>query len=221
MPTKSDAMPLIDRSDVTTVIVEIVATTDAEHQHSAAPLVIKHWELAKWPSALLTQTLFISTDGKTLLTYSQWSEITEARQALGDEYGAARPDWESLGIEPGTPKAYELYRRVRPTELPDPPPPARCFPAAFFAMDSRDAAQAWVDGLLDKEEQNEGDERAYPGALAANFHVAADGVFLLSEWVSEAEAVTHIKEVIEPLLDYMGQAEAGAGARYEFHATVS
>ncbi len=221
MPTASDTMSVIERGDVATAVVEIVATADAEHQHSVAPLVIKHWELAEWPAGLVAQTLFTSTDGKTLLIYSQWSAAAEAAQALRRAHGEARPDWQALGIEPGTPKAYQLYRRVRPAALPDPLPAAGCLPAAFFAMDSRDAAQAWVDGLLDKEEQDEGDERAYPGALAANFHVADDGVFLLSEWASEAEAVAHIKEVIEPLLEYMGQAEAGAGARYAFHASVS
>ncbi|MGF7237202.1 MAG: hypothetical protein ACQSGP_19900 [Frankia sp.] len=219
MPTASDVRSAIDRKDVTIALVEEVSTDDAERQQAAATAVIKHWESTEWPECLVAQSLFTSTNGKSLLTYAQWSSAT----ALQQSRSASRPDWAALGIEPGTPKAYELYRVVRPAVLPDPLPLARSFPAAVFAMPSQDAARQWVDGLLENEEQNEGAERAYPGALAANFHVAADGtgIFLLSEWASEEEVVVHIKEVIEPLLEHMGQGETGPGSLYSFYATVS
>ncbi|HEV8557322.1 MAG TPA: hypothetical protein VGR06_13105 [Actinophytocola sp.] len=220
MPITLDAQPVIARGDVAIALVEEVITVDAERMRAAAAAVVKHWESTEWPAGLVAQSLFTGTDGRSLLTYAQWSSA----EALGESLrspSSVRPDWRALGFEPGAPQPFELHRRVRPTVLPDPLPPARCFPAAFFAMDSRDAARSWVDGLLDNEEENEGKDRAYPGALAANFHVSDDGIFLLSEWASEEEAVVHIKEVIEPLLEYMGQAEAGAGRRYSFHATVS
>lgn len=223
MLTASEDRPTIDRKDVTTALVEEVRTEDAERQQAAAAAILKHWESTEWSEGLVAQSLFTSTDGRSLLTYAQWSSAEALEETLRQPQSAVRFDWHALGIEPGAPKAYELYRAVRPTALPDPLPLAQCFPAAVFAMDSAMAAREWVDGLLDSEEENEGEDRAYPGALAANFHVAADGtgIFLLSEWVSEAEAVAHIKEVIEPLLEYMGQAEAGAGRRYSFHTTVS
>lgn len=220
MPITLADQPVIAREDVAIALVEEVVTADEERMHAAAAAVVQHWEATAWPSGLVAQSLFTGTDGRSLLTYSQWSSAEELGEYLRSR-GAVRPDWRALGIEPGAPRPFELYRRVRPTVLPDPLPPARCFPAAFFAMESRDAARTWVDGLLDNEEENEGKDRAYPGALAANFHVSEDGIFLLSEWASEQEAVVHIKEVIEPLLEYMGQAEAGAGRRYSFHATVS
>jgi hypothetical protein len=220
MPITLDAQPVIAREDVAIALVEEVVTADVERMRAAAAAVIRHWESTRWPSGLVAQTLFTGTDGTSLLTYAQWSSA-EALGRSPRSRSSVRPDWWALGIEPGEPKPFELYRRVQPTVLPDPLPLARCFPAAFFAMDSRDAARQWVDGLLDNEEETEGRDRAYPGALAANFHVSADGIFLLSEWASEEEAVVHIKEVIEPLLEYMGQAEAGAGRRYGFHATVS
>ncbi|GHH88072.1 hypothetical protein [Streptomyces capitiformicae] len=218
MPLVSDVRPVIDRQNVSIVVVEEVVTGDARRQRSAAAAVVAHWESAPWPAGLVSQILFTSTDGDLLLTYAQWSSA----EALDEAGSAPRPDWRALGVEPGAPTAYELYRVVRPTALPDPPPLPQCYPAAVFAMDSHDAARKWIDGLLDNEEQNEGQDRAYPGALAANFHIAADGtgIFLLSEWVSEAEAVAHIEEVIVPLLEYMGQGEAGAGARYSLHTSV-
>lgn len=214
MPIATDVLSPVDRADITAAVVEVVTTDGADHQRAAAAAVIKHWESSEWPAGLVAQSLFLSTDGRSLLTYCQWS----AGEPQMDS--AVRPDWRGLGAESATPKAYTLYRRVRPAEVPDPVPLPQCFPAAFFPMDGRDAACRWIDGLLDKEERDEGADRAYPGALAANFHAGADGVFLLSEWASEAEAVAHIEEVIEPLLEYMGQAEAGAGSRYTFHATV-
>lgn len=224
MPIASNIRLPIAREDAATALVEQVGTRDAEHQQAAAAQVIKHWEAADWPAGLLAQSLFLSTDGRSLLTYGQWSAASAGAEAPAPRpRDDVRPDWRALGVEPGVPQAFELYRVVQPAVLPDPVPDAQCFPGAFFAMESRDAAREWVDGLLDNEEQNEGTGRAYPGALAANFHVAADGtrVFLLSEWVSEAEAVAHIEAVIEPLLEYMGQAEAGAGSRYVFFAAVS
>jgi hypothetical protein len=218
MPAASGVRPVIDRDDVSVALVEEVAVGDARRQHAAAAAVMAHWESAPWPAGLVSQSLFTSTDGTSLLTYAQWASA-EALERAG---GAPRPVWQALGVEPGTPRAYELYRVVRPTVLPDPAPLPQCYPAAVFAMDSHDAARKWIDGLLDNEERNEGQDRAYPGALAANFHIAADGtgIFLLSEWASEAEAVAHIDEVIVPLLEHMGQSATDAGSRYSFHSSV-
>ncbi|MFE0804707.1 hypothetical protein [Streptomyces sp. NPDC058812] len=223
MPVTSHVRPDIGRADVTTALVEEAVGGDPGRLPSAAAAVVSHWESAEWPAGLVALSLFTGTDGTSLLSYAQWSTDGVSEAALREASRTLRPDWQALGLTPGEPRAFELYRVVRPTELPDPLPDVQCYPAAFFAMNDGETARAWVDGLLGKEEKTEGEDRAYPGALAANFHVSADdsGIFLLSEWVSEAEAVVHIKEVIEPLLEYMGQAEAGAGRRYAFHATVS
>jgi hypothetical protein len=223
MLTTSDVRPTIDRADVTTALVEEVVTGDPEQQRAAAAAIVERWRSDEWPEGLVALSLFIGTDGRWLLTYAQWASADALATDLRQPLSTARPNWRALGIEPGAPKAYKLYRRVQPTVLPDPLPLPECFPAAVFAMDSAEAARAWVDGLLGSEEETEGEDRDYPGALAANFHVAADGtgIFLLSEWVSEAEAVDHIEAVIEPLLEHMGQAEAGAGRRYAFFASLS
>lgn len=223
MVITSDVRPTIERDDVAVALVDEVLTDGEEHQATAAAAVVEHWKSTEWPEGLVAQSLFTGTDGGSLLVYAQWSSVEALEEAQAAPQSPVRPDWRALGIEPGAPRAYQLYRRVQPTVLPDPLPLPECYPAAVFAMDSQEAARQWVDGLLDNEEETEGKDRAYPGALAANFHVAVDGsgIFLLSEWVSEAEAVAHIDEVIVPLLEYMGQAEAGPGRRYSFHATAS
>lgn len=223
MPTTSDVQPVIGRPDVTAALVEEVITQDPERLEAAAAAVVRHWESVAWPTGLVALSLFTGTDGQSLLTYAQWSPDGGPEEVSRTAHDALRPDWRALGFTPGEPRAFQLYRRVQPTVVPDPLPPVGCYPAAFFSMNGGDTARAWVDGLLGTEEKTVGEDRAYPGAIAANFHVSADdkGIFLLSEWASEAEALVHIKAEIEPLLEYMGQAEAGAGRRYTFHATVS
>jgi hypothetical protein len=223
MPTASGVRPDIGRPDVSTALVEEVVTGDPARLPEAAAAVIAHWESAEWPAGLVALSLFTGTDGTSLLAYAQWASDGGAEEVPLKAYDALRPGWRALGFTPGEPRTFQLYRRVQPTELPDPLPPVGCYPAAFFSMNGDDTARAWVDGLLGTEERTVGEDRAYPGAIAANFHVSSDdrGIFLLSEWASEAEALVHIKAEIEPLLEYMGQAEAGAGRRYAFHATVS
>ncbi|MDG4765858.1 hypothetical protein O7632_17375 [Solwaraspora sp. WMMD406] len=222
MPIASNVRPTIDRDDVAVALVEEVITDEQTHQE-AITAIIKHWETAPWPAGLVAQSLFVGTDGGSLLTYAQWRDHDALAVAMRGPGGAQRFDWRGVGVASGEPRAYELYRRVQPAVLPDPVPPVGCYPAAYFVMDSADAARKWIDGLLNSEEETEGKDRAYPGALAANFHVASDGsgIFLLSEWASEAEAVAHIDEVIIPLLEYMGQAQAGPGRRYAFLASAA
>ncbi|MGW7571680.1 hypothetical protein ACWGJV_36105 [Streptomyces tendae] len=222
MPGTSDVRPDIGRQDVTIALVDEAVGGSPERLESAAAAVVAHWRSTPWPEGLVALSLFTGTDGTSLLTYAQWDTDGTSQEALREAARDLRPDWHALGLSAGESRAFEPYRVVRPTDLPEPLPVVQCYPAAFFAMNDGRTARAWVDGLLGKEEKTEGEDRAYPGALAANFHVSADddGIFLLSEWASEAEAVVHIKEVIEPLLEYMGQAEAGAGRRYAFHTTV-
>lgn len=203
--------PVIDRPDSAVAVVEEVFTDGPGVQERVAAAVVRVWRSAAWPAGLLARSVFTSSDGLSLLTYTQWS-------ADGDPDSAEPLDWPELGIQPGRPQSFELYRVVHPAERAEPIPVPRCFPAAVFPLPGKQAAQEWVDGLLDYEVRNEGAERAYPGAVAANFHVGPEGVFLISEWVSEAEALVHIKEVIEPLLEYAGHP--GAGRRYVFHTSV-
>jgi hypothetical protein len=192
--------PVIDRSDVVTALVAELPT-DPARQQEVADTIVAGWQAAEWPAGLLARTLFTSTDGTRVITYNQWSAT------------------DSLTIEDaGIP--YEIYLSVRGGAIPDPPPVTECFPGAFFPTPNREAARKWVDDLLAAEVANEGAQREYPGALAAHFHIASDGsgVFLLSEWTSEEEAVEHIAEVIQPILDQLGTPDAGL--RYRHHTTL-
>jgi hypothetical protein len=186
---------------------------------------VAHWRSCSWSAGLVSLTCFVSTDGELVLTYAQWSSDQALAASLRDEGGISRgvPGWGIPGVESPEPRQYKLYRVVRGGAITDPAPVPQCFPAAIFKMENETAARNWVDGLLASEEAAEGKERAYPGAIAANFHISVDGtsVFLLSEWASEEEAVAHIAEVIEPILEQVGSGDTGAGARYRHHVTLT
>lgn len=220
MPHTPGTPPVISRPDVEAVLVEMIATEDAEAQHRALDAVRDHWSSAPWPEELVAASGFSSTDGGSVLTYQQWASrgaLLGARRAEGGIADRA-PGLDGPGAAAQGPTPFRLYRVVRGGAVPDPAPVPACFPAAVFPIGGEDAARKWIDGLLAAEEENEGGDRAYPGAIAANFHVGLDGggVLVLSEWVSEQEAADHIDEVIAPLLDAAGGGDAGARYTHRF-----
>ncbi|MCX5320051.1 hypothetical protein [Streptomyces sp. NBC_00120] len=96
-------------------------------------------------------------------------------------------------------------------------PRTRVFPVAFFDIADEDAARTWLDGLLASEERSEGEDRAYPGAVAAHLHISLDGTKVLSfsEWLTEDQAVAHIEAVWAPVLKEFG----GTGRLYRHFGT--
>ncbi|MET9916956.1 hypothetical protein ABZZ04_07700 [Streptomyces sp. NPDC006435] len=223
MSQSSGPLPVIDRPDVEAVLVEVIVTEGRETQQSVLDGIAEHWRSRPWPGELLSASCYRSTDEKSVLTYAQWTSRTALDTSLGEERSISRPapDGGVAGTSPRGAVPFQLYRVVRGGALTEPEPVPRCFPAAVFPMAGAEAARQWIDGLLAAEEETEGEERAYPGAIAANFHVSLDGssVLVLSEWASEKEAADHIDEVIEPLLEAAGGGDAGA--RYTHCLTLS
>ncbi|GHG83275.1 antibiotic biosynthesis monooxygenase [Streptomyces griseocarneus] len=215
--------PVFERPDVASVLVHIVPVDGPERQRAVADAVVAHWRSRRWPEGLVSLNCYTSTDGRSVLTYAQWSSEEALRDSLRDEESVSRgkPGWGVPGVVAPEPAEFRLYRAVRPTALPDPEVVAECFPGAVFTMADGVSARKWIDTLLASEEEAEGEDRAYPGAIAANFHVGADdsSVLVLSEWVSEEEAVAHIGDVIEPLLAQAGGGDAGA--RYSHYSSLA
>ncbi|MEX2982689.1 hypothetical protein [Streptomyces sp. C36] len=215
--------PVFERPDVAAVLVAIVPVDGPARQRAAADAVVAHWRAGGWPEGLVSLNCYTSTDGRSLLTYAQWSSEEALRESLRDGTSVSRgkPGWGVLDTAVPEPAVFHLYRVVRPVAAPDPGVVAECFPGAFFTMADGVSAREWTDALLSSEEETEGEERAYPGAIAANFHVGTDdaSVLVLSEWVSEEEAVAHIDAVIEPLLAHAGGGDAGA--RYRHHLSLA
>ncbi|MCB5909986.1 hypothetical protein [Streptomyces pinistramenti] len=218
-----DALPLIDRKDVDAVLVEMITTGGPEGQRSVTAAVTSHWQSHEWPAELVSASCYTSTDGNSVLLYAQWSSREALHASLRQEGSISRgaPHRDVTGARSQGAVPFQLYRVVRGGAITDPAPVPECFPAAVFPMAGVEAARQWIDGLLAAEEDAEGEERAYPGAIAANFHVSLDGgsVLVLSEWASEKEAAEHIDEVIQPLLEAAGGGDAGA--RYTHRRTLT
>ncbi|SOD65583.1 hypothetical protein SAMN06297387_12262 [Streptomyces zhaozhouensis] len=219
MPQNSVSLPVIDRPDVHAASVEVIVAEGRETQQSVLDAVAADWRSRSWPRGLVSASSYRSTDERSVLTYVQWATREAVDRSLREDRN--EPGWGVAGASSRGPVPYRLYRVVRGGALTEPAPVPGCFPAAVFPMTGVEAARRWIDGLLAAEEETEGEDRAYPGAIAANFHVSLDGssVLVLSEWASEKEAADHIDEVIEPLLEAAGGGDAGA--RYVHCLTLS
>ncbi|MYQ79777.1 MULTISPECIES: hypothetical protein [unclassified Streptomyces] len=188
------------------VLVTTVATRGPDHTRRTAEQAVADARRAPWPRGLLSLTVYTSGDDDSVLTYAQW-DAEDRIPATGSVDGAGAVS-----------RVFRHYRTVRGTAVEEPAPVPESFPAAFFPAEDEQAARAWLDGLLAGEERTEGDDRAYPGALAAHLHIAVDGgqVLSFSEWVAEGPAVDHIEAVWAPVLKDFG----GTGTLYRHHRTL-
>ncbi|WP_261564677.1 hypothetical protein [Frankia gtarii] len=244
MPVVSDARPTFGRLDVDAVVVTTVSLPN-QNAEDAAETVVARWDSGEWPRELLSLSCFVSGDGTSVLTYAQWAAENALVESLRDTTGVS---WSGIssasvsrvlpgrtagadgvteadaagagGVETTGPTPFRVYRTVRGSAVTAEDPLPESFPVAFFTMPDHETATRWVDGLLSAEEESEGDERAYPGAIAANFHVSIDGtrVLVLSEWLSDEAASAHIAAVWEPILERFG---GDAGALYRHYATLT
>ncbi|MEV6948294.1 hypothetical protein AB0N07_41505 [Streptomyces sp. NPDC051172] len=219
--TDPGPLPVLDRADVESVLVTVLVTKEPEHQAALAETVTFFWNKADRPDELLSVTCYTSTDGRSVLTYAQWSSDAALRAWLDGGSGAGstvlpdiRPDVEVTGPTP-----YRLTQVVRGSAVTDPDVVPTCFPVAFFEMPDADEARKWIDNLLEAEGETGGRARSYPGGIAANIHLSVEGtsVMIFSEWVSEKYFADHLSEVIEPVLDEVGDRGTDAAPTYRHH----
>jgi hypothetical protein len=210
MSYSSTLRPVIENPHSDIVLVGTVPA-GSQQQLDVAEAIVGHWESSAWPAELVSLTAYTSSDGESVLTYAQWSSEEALRRSLEEEGGVSDTTAAGASDVPA-PVPFRLYRAVRGSAVADPAPVAESFPVAFFAAENHQAAREWIDGLLEAEEETEGEDRDYPGGISANMHISADGTSILSfsEWVTEAQAVAHIEAVWEPVLKELG----GTGTLY-------
>ncbi|MET8212406.1 hypothetical protein ABZT51_41790 [Streptomyces sp. NPDC005373] len=207
------ARPALDSPDSAVALVTTVPAAGPDRQRAVAEAVARHGEDADaWPRGLTSLTVYLDEQEDTVLIYTQWSseqdldldlDLAEAPWPIGVGLGA---DEGAVGSGEATATAFRHYRTVRGTALTEPAPVPESFPVAFFDTADEDAARTWLDGLLTSEERSEGEDRAYPGAVAAHLHISLDGTKVLSfsEWLTEDQAVAHIEAVWAPVLKEFG-----------------
>jgi len=218
LPTDPGPLPVLDRPDVETALVTVLVAGRPQDQAALAETVTAFWTEADLPDGLLSVTCYTSTDGRSVLTYAQWTSDTALQTWLdGDPVlPATPPDTEITG-----PTRYRLAQVVRGSAVTDPDTLPACFPVAFFEMSDADEARKWIDDLLEAEGATGGQARSYPGGIAANIHLSAAGtsVMIFSEWVSEKHFADHLSEVIAPVLDEVGDKGTDAAPTYRHHHT--
>ncbi|MFF3556945.1 antibiotic biosynthesis monooxygenase [Streptomyces tsukubensis] len=197
--TVPHARPDPGRDGVGAVKISTWDVGTPERQRAALAAVETAWTSRAWPAVgLLSYTVHIGEDGRTLLHYSQWTDeeayerfCADYRDERNAEIDAAVP-----GIERVALYTYDLYRGG----LSD--PADRRIPGAVVAVEAefdgpdRERAEAWVDGVLAALASDPAIRRGAPvadrphfGGISGWFHLTADGSRMLNyaEWES-AEA---------------------------------
>ncbi|MFI6420492.1 antibiotic biosynthesis monooxygenase [Streptomyces sp. NPDC050842] len=108
-----DARPDLYRPGVGTVLASTWRVGTPERQRAAVEAIRTAWESREWPElGLLSYSVFIGTDGDTLLHYSQWT----AEQAYEDFVRTYRDD-RNAEIDAAVPgiERVELHRYAPPS----------------------------------------------------------------------------------------------------------
>ncbi|WP_158888776.1 antibiotic biosynthesis monooxygenase [Amycolatopsis anabasis] len=209
MTARLDSLPDLTRADVGAALFSNWRLGTPERQQAAVDAIGAAWESRPWPTPdLRSYTVFASTDGETLLHYSQWADddayhafVRTHRRQRVNEIDTAVPGIERYGLT-----SYRRYRSTEPTAETRAP---RCFVTVKVEFDGPDVprARAWVDGVFNAAAA----DAAIPaGLIAAHFHVSTDGskVLNFAEWTSE--------QAHQDVLDTTGTRSATARAARDF-----
>ncbi|MEU5162183.1 antibiotic biosynthesis monooxygenase [Streptomyces sp. NPDC020875] len=198
------ARPDLGREGVGVVKVSTWDVGTPERQRAVLAAIETAWTRHGWPEAgLLSYTVHVGDDGRTLLHYSQWADegsyerfFAEVRSGRNAEIDTAVPGIERLGLH-----VYELYREGR-GDAGDPRVPGSVVIVEIeFDGPDPDRQRAWVDGVFaamaadplfdgDGTEPERG-RRPQDAGIGGWFHLGTDGTRVLNyaEWeTAEAHA---------------------------------
>ncbi|MBT2397814.1 antibiotic biosynthesis monooxygenase [Streptomyces sp. ISL-100] len=188
MTVHINSLPDPARSGVGVVKVSTWDVGTPERQRDAVEAIRKVWGDPEWPDeGLLSYSVYVGEDGKTLLHYTQWvSEEAHLAFVRGGRVSrVAEIDAAVPGIERQL-RSYELYRSTPSRDGARRVP--GCVVIVDVEFDGPDAARQrdWVDTVFEALETDPG---LHPGGISGHFHVSTDGTRVLNyaEWES-AEA---------------------------------
>jgi deazaflavin-dependent oxidoreductase (nitroreductase family) len=143
----------------------LVAERAVADQDASVEEMLAELERRGWPPNLVSFDAFGSTDGETVLVYTQWQDGEVDAGVLG-----------------GEPVEYRLYRSA----MREDPPTTGCVVVVRVEFDGPDEQRQrrWVDTVFDALAQ-ETDPPA--GGISGHFHVGTDGIRVLNvaEWTDE------------------------------------
>lgn len=186
-----DARPDLYRPGVGAVLASTWRVGTPERQRAAVETIRKTWESREWPDlGLLSYSVYVGTDGDTLLHYSQWT----TEQAYEDFVRTYRGD-RNAEIDAAVPgiERVELYRYAPPyRSVVLSEESAGSLPGVVAVVDvdfeGPDAGrrEAWVEAVSTAMADSAG-KRPARGGIASHFHLSTDGtrVLNLAEWESE------------------------------------
>lgn len=195
---RPDARPDLRRPGVGIVFASTWRVGTPERQRATVDAIAKAWESRDWPAVgLLSYSVYIGTDGDTLLHYSQWTDeeayqefVRTLREDRNAEIDAAVPGIVRVGID-----RYTLYRSTPLGDGNDARIPG-CIVIVDVQFDGPDAdrQRAWVDAVF---EALETDPNSAPGGISGHFHIGVDGTKVLNyaEWESEQ---AHVEALAGP-----------------------
>ncbi|MFF8840326.1 antibiotic biosynthesis monooxygenase [Streptomyces sp. NPDC015130] len=190
-----DARPDLYRPGVGAVLASTWSVGTPERQRTAVEAIRKAWESREWPDlGLLSYSVYIGTDGDTLLHYSQWT-TEEAyddfvRTYRGDrnaEIDAAVPGIERVELRRyAPPRRAAAFGEAGQGQVSAAVPGAVAVVEVDFEGPDADRQEAWVRAVHEALADDTG-RRPAIGGIGAHFHLSTDGtrVLNLAEWESE------------------------------------
>ncbi|RFU82431.1 antibiotic biosynthesis monooxygenase [Streptomyces triticagri] len=156
-----------------------------ERQRAAVDAIARAWQSRPWPhTGLLSYSVYIGTDGDTLMHYSQWRNHDAYEDFVRTERSDRNADIDAAvpGIERVALHKYELYRSGHSGDSSRQP---GCIVAVEVEFDGPDPRRqrAWIDTVFEALASDE----PHPGGMGAHFHTSTDGTRVLNyaEWESE------------------------------------
>ncbi|MEU2236312.1 antibiotic biosynthesis monooxygenase [Streptomyces vietnamensis] len=188
---RPDARPDLHRPGVGAVLASTWRVATPERQRAAVEAIRKAWESREWPDlGLLSYSVYIGTDGDTLLHYSQWTApeayddfVRTHRDDRNAEIDAAVPGIERVELRRYAPL---LRSAVLDEESAGALPGAIAVVEVDFDGPDAERQEAWVEAVFTAVADDAG-KRAAHGGIGAHFHRSLDGtrVLNLAEWETE------------------------------------
>ena len=206
MNRDSDCRPVISRPDAGIAVVTRWMVSDVEIQRALVEAIAAWWKGTPWPQGLLSVYCLTSTDGTSVVTYSQWTSETAWQESNSESLIA--PACEFPGIERGEPVAYQLYRGS--TRDGAPAPGCVVLVSVQFDGPDKERQKRWIDAVF---EALESEPKLPEGGISGYFHVSLDGTRVLNyaEWTSE--------EAHREALEKSGQEAMGPNPKWRIVQT--